>query len=293
MDLRNLPVVLQRVVAQTISRFDHLAAMGNHACCGHNAVAEPEAVAPVPEKPQEETVETLELAAKDVIIETTSKEVEEIPSPPTSPSSADKRKAFGGRVVSSCSLQGIHVDEDAEAKKQITAQRLRADTQQSVMSMTSTKSIVEVISDFFRGSSRPDFNGEWVCIATWGLDEFLKEMGISYMKRLAASKAPWPSWEFQQNQDKIKFCNHTMLGDINEEFVVDGPEYSTVDGHKQTLTCQARWEGSILVIERNGPQGRFREERSIDPTTGELHFKLQGMEANSSAWGRKFKRKGT
>ena len=216
LDLRNLLVVLQRVVAQTISRFDHLAAMGNHACCGHNAVAEPEAVAPVPEKPQEETVETLELAAKDVIIETTSKEVEEIPSPPTSPSSADMRKAFGGKVVSSCSLQGIHVDEDAEAKKQITAQRLRADTQQSVMSMmlvmmvmcmsevvscfeilfghlvltqitwlvsrrtyghpsgkprTSTKSIVEVISDFFRGSSRPDFNGEWVCIATWGCSE--------------------------------------------------------------------------------------------------------------------------
>ena len=27
---------------------------------------------------------------------------------------------------------------------------------------TSTKSIVEIISDFFRGSSRPDFNGEWV-----------------------------------------------------------------------------------------------------------------------------------
>ena len=198
---------------------DHLAAMGNHACCGHNAVAEPEAVAPVPEnaeKPQEETVETLELAAKDVIIETTSKEVEEIPSPPTSPSSADMRKAFGGKVVSSCSLQGIHVDEDAEAKKQITAQRLRADTQQSVMSMMlvmmvvcmsevvscfeilfghlvltqiswlvspriyahpvgspgqAPRSIVEVISDFFRGSSRPDFNGEWVCIATWGCSE--------------------------------------------------------------------------------------------------------------------------
>ena len=122
-------------MAQTISRFDHLATMGNHACCGHNAVAEPEAVAPVPEKPQEETVETLEIAAKDVIIETTSKGVEEIPSPPTSPSSADKRKAFEARVVSSCSLQGIHVDEDAEAKKQITAQRLRANTQQSVMSM--------------------------------------------------------------------------------------------------------------------------------------------------------------
>lgn len=150
LDLRNLLVVLQRVVAQTISRFDHLAAMGNHACCGHNAVAEPEAVAPVPEnaeKPQEETVETLELAAKDVIIETTSKEVEEIPSPPTSPSSADMRKAFGGKVVSSCSLQGIHVDEDAEAKKQITAQRLRADTQQSVMSMMLVMMVMSCMSE--------------------------------------------------------------------------------------------------------------------------------------------------
>lgn len=132
---------------------DHLAAiaaMGNHACCGHNAVAEPEAVAPVPEnaeKPQEETVETLELAAKDVIIETTSKEVEEIPSPPTSPSSADMRKAFGGKVVSSCSLQGIHVDEDAEAKKQITAQRLRADTQQSVMSMMLVMMVMSCMSE--------------------------------------------------------------------------------------------------------------------------------------------------
>lgn len=27
-----------------------------------------------------------------------------------------------------------------------------------------------------------------------------KEMGISYMKRLAASKAPWPSWEFKQEK---------------------------------------------------------------------------------------------
>ena len=27
-----------------------------------------------------------------------------------------------------------------------------------------------------------------------------KGMGISYMKRLAASKAPWPSWEFKQEQ---------------------------------------------------------------------------------------------
>jgi len=31
-----------------------------------------------------------------------------------------------------------------------------------------------------------------------------KEMGISYMKRLAASKAPWPSWEFKQEQARMK-----------------------------------------------------------------------------------------
>lgn len=33
--------------------------------------------------------------------------------------------------------------------------------------------------------------------------DFLKEMGISYVKRLAASKAPWPSWQFQQDQVRV------------------------------------------------------------------------------------------
>ncbi|CAK9004460.1 unnamed protein product [Durusdinium trenchii] len=157
--------------------------------------------------------------------------------------------------------------------------------------MGSTKSIIEMISDFFK-PERPSFHGEWVCIDTWGLEEFLKEMGISYMKRLAASKAPWPSWEFHQEQDTFKFINHTMLGDIIEEFVADGSEYTTVDGHKQTLTCIAEWEGKTLVIERMGPQGRFREERSIDEK-GQLNFRLSGLEGKSMSWGRSFKRKGT
>lgn len=38
-----------------------------------------------------------------------------------------------------------------------------------------------------------------------------------------------------------------MLGDIIEEFVADGSEYTTVDGHKQTLTCIAEWEGKTLA----------------------------------------------
>ena len=40
----------------------------------------------------------------------------------------------------------------------------------------------------------------------------------------------------------------------------------------------AFWEKSTLVIERCGPQGRFREERYIDEQD-QLHFKLTGLEA--------------
>ena len=40
----------------------------------------------------------------------------------------------------------------------------------------------------------------------------------------------------------------------------------------------AFWEKNTLVIERCGPQGRFREERSIDDQ-GILIFKLTGLEA--------------
>jgi hypothetical protein len=40
----------------------------------------------------------------------------------------------------------------------------------------------------------------------------------------------------------------------------------------------AFWEKNTLVIERCGPQGRFREERCIDDQ-GILIFKLTGLEA--------------
>lgn len=178
------------------------------ACCGHGAVTEPEVGPGPPPKPQEE--ETVEISPKGVIEEAKAKDVEEMPPSPTSPTSQEKRQQFGSRVVSSCSLQGIHIDEDGGGVK-IDGGRLRSSTTHSltVQSVTSTKSIVEIISDFFRGSSRPDFNGEWICIATWGLDEFLKEMGISYMKRLAASRAPWPSWEFKQEQTRTSSVSAT------------------------------------------------------------------------------------
>jgi len=142
-----------------------------------------------------------------------------------------------------------------------------------------------------RQPARPSFHGQWACIGTWGLDDFLKENGISKMQRMAASKAPWPSWEFQQDGDHIVFINHSFLGDITEEFEVGGPEYTAIDGKKQKLQCKAFWEDETLVIERSGPQGRFKEERALDGE-GRLQFTLTSLDkASSSSWGRTFAKK--
>lgn len=40
-------------------------------------------------------------------------------------------------------------------------------------------------------------------------------------------------------QDQFRFTNHTVMGDIHEEFIANGAPYNTVDGHKQTLECVA------------------------------------------------------
>ena len=37
-------------------------------------------------------------------------------------------------------------------------------------------------------------------------------------------------WFFLPQKDKFRFINHTMLGDLVEEFEVDGGEYTTIDG---------------------------------------------------------------
>lgn len=141
-------------------------------------------------------------------------------------------------------------------------------------------------------SIKPNFHGQWTCTATWGLDAFLKDAGVSKMQRMAAQGAPWPSWEFDQNGDAITFTNHSFLGDLIESFRVGGPEYKQVDGRKQELTCKSYWEDETLIIERLGPQGRFREERSID-TDGMLQFTLKGLDnCSNSSWGRTFKRAG-
>lgn len=139
--------------------------------------------------------------------------------------------------------------------------------------------------------NKPNFHGNWVCTETWGLDAFLKSIGVSKMERMAASRAPWPSWEFSQDGDAITLVNHTCFGDLREEFKAGGPEYTMIDGRKQRQTCKAFWDGATLVIERSGPQGRFREERLID-RDGLLRFVLRAQEpGKDGSWGRVFRRR--
>mmetsp|Transcript_15397 Transcript_15397/g.46179 ORF Transcript_15397/g.46179 Transcript_15397/m.46179 type:complete len:281 (-) Transcript_15397:47-889(-) len=137
---------------------------------------------------------------------------------------------------------------------------------------------------------RVDLNGVWKCTDTWGMDDFLSACGIGRLQRMAATNAPWPWWEFKQSQDHIMFINHGPMGDVLEQFVVNGPNYIQVDGRKQEIQSKAVWQDGKLVIERSGPQGKFRELREID-ADGKLQFSLQGVDApHDKRWGRTFVR---
>jgi len=146
------------------------------------------------------------------------------------------------------------------------------------------------------GSSRPgdrdtdQFTGQWTCTGTWGLEEFLKKLGTPYMQRRLALSAPWPTWEFVQTGNHFYFKNKTVMGEIIEEFIVDGPEYTMRDGRKQQLTCKAYWEGSSLIIQRQGPQGPFQEERKISGDGLLMQFVLRSLDGSGTSWGRNFKR---
>mmetsp|Transcript_12743 Transcript_12743/g.28893 ORF Transcript_12743/g.28893 Transcript_12743/m.28893 type:complete len:701 (+) Transcript_12743:1-2103(+) len=136
------------------------------------------------------------------------------------------------------------------------------------------------------------FSGRWTCTGTWGLNEFLTACKFSLLRRKAAMSAPWPTWEFQQSGDHIVFVNMTAVGELREEFTVNGPPYTTVDGWKQTVNCKAAWDAknpSKLIIEREGPQGKFREERYIDEQ-GKLQFVLNSHTPEAK-WGRTFEKK--
>lgn len=138
-----------------------------------------------------------------------------------------------------------------------------------------------------------NFNGQWVCVETFGLDDFLKAMGIGWAQRMAAGKAPWPTWEFQQTGvDDFVYLNRGVMGELREVFTVGGEEYIFVDGRGQKIISKALWENKALVILRSTPHGKAREERRIDDSDI-LHFTLQSLEPAHKGikWGRNFQRK--
>jgi hypothetical protein len=159
-----------------------------------------------------------------------------------------------------------------------------------------SKTLSRSLSDLDR-ALRPNrkytnFNGQWTCVHTWGLEDFLRDCGASELQVWMAQKAPCPRWEFIQKGNQFVYINHNSFCDLREEFEVDGPEYIAIDTRKKERRSRARWDDATLVIDRQGEDGQFRESRHIN-SDGELVFTLvalkPGMEGK--CWGRTFKRK--
>lgn len=131
--------------------------------------------------------------------------------------------------------------------------------------------------------------GSWNCVATQGLEEFLKATGAGTFQRKFAMAARWPAWEFSVSNGRISFTNHSQMGDLKEEIVLGGGGYQHKDGRGNPLTCNARWEktadGGVLTISRTG-FATFIEERRVAGDT--LTFVLTNEGGES--WGRTFKR---
>lgn len=139
-------------------------------------------------------------------------------------------------------------------------------------------------------SGKPDFTGVWKCIDTHNLDQFLQDCGVSRLHRLAACKARWPWWSMEHEFDRIQFINHGPLGDIEECIDLTGKEYISYDGKKQKMTNTASWEGCTLIITRESPLGKFREERSLVDDRLEFRLTILNGPKPGSSWGRTFQR---
>lgn len=150
---------------------------------------------------------------------------------------------------------------------------------------------VEPVSKSRRCSQMmPQILGSWKCVATQGLDEFLKKSGVGMFQRKIAGAARWPNWDFTASGEAILFVNHSAIGDLKEEIPI-GKEYQTKDGHGNALTSFAEWnpspEGGSLLITRNGSGMNYTEERTVSGDS--LEFVLRNVEVGES-WGRTFTR---
>mmetsp|Transcript_165528 Transcript_165528/g.293131 ORF Transcript_165528/g.293131 Transcript_165528/m.293131 type:complete len:560 (-) Transcript_165528:74-1753(-) len=138
--------------------------------------------------------------------------------------------------------------------------------------------------------------GSWKCVETTGLESFLKQTGVNIFQRKIALAARWPSWEFVATDDggSIRFINHSAVGALKEDIVLNGEEYKIKDGHGNVLVCSSVWEpttnGGVLRTKRSGPMGRYSEERLVEGDR--LNFVLSHGDGGPS-WGRSFIRKKT
>lgn len=190
-----------------------------------------------------------------------------------------------GRDVGDRSIQQLSPSRNA-SPKEVAGSVVRS------ISGSVGKGLSKIMSRQVPDASK-NFNGQWVCVETFGLDDFLKACGIGWAQRMAAGKAPWPSWEFQQTGvDNFVFLNRGVMGELREEFTVGGEEYVFVDGRGQKQISKALWENNALVTLRSTPHGKAREERRIDDSDT-LRFTLQSLEPahNGIKWGRNFQRK--
>jgi len=132
--------------------------------------------------------------------------------------------------------------------------------------------------------------GAWTCVATTGLEEFLKHTGIGAFQRKLAMAARWPSWEFKVTEGNIHFLNHSAMGDLHEDIRWDGQPYQWRDGRGNLMSCTATWEktadGGILRVSRTGTIATYSEERRVEGDT--LTFSLTN--ADGATWGRIFNR---
>lgn len=133
--------------------------------------------------------------------------------------------------------------------------------------------------------------GPWTCVATQSLEAFLKATGINVFQRKIACAARWPSWSFSVVDDRIIFLNNTAIGVLREEIPL-GRDYTSIDGKGNALASHATWTptasgGGVLLIERGGALGKYKEERTV--TGDSLEFVLTNLDVGCS-WGRSFAR---
>jgi len=166
----------------------------------------------------------------------------------------------------------------AETKRASTAEKVPADIPEEQATAAIDLDSLQILM------------GTWTCIATEGLEDFLKHAGVGIIQRKIALAAKWPTWDFSLSGERVIFINHAQLGDLREEVVLDGSTYEHKDLQGHALTCRAKWEktpdGGVLTMWRDSQVGSFHETRRVAGDS--LEFML--TKADGKSWGRTFKR---